>query len=448
MDFHTINPGHFRVPMLLKLGIEDIHELARKAVAVLTTYRLVVGRCLLAMHESKGFKKHGCASAIHYACAVLGMSAPSARECRRVAAALQGLPALTLAAEHGTVEWSKLREIVRRASPETEEYWLRLAQKHSYREIEVLVSRTPTGSLPGEVDSEGDSYRSELRCAASPRLFAMLDRVRRVASEEREEAMTTAEVLELALASLMAGGSFEPDALEKAQESVDKDLLAEKARLLPVVAEARELAVEMGLLQPECAECESLEPENCHVKPELFETTQPEKEVSEKASARMFEDAEHDAKCSARNTFTRVPDRSSWKNRRLRFNRRSRFVTRAQREELLRRDGWACRTPGCPNRCWLHLHHRHEYSQGGSTLPDNLLCLCSGCHRNVHDGILQITESPSGELLYTNAQGDRLDRQADLHLATWLDFHLGWSGKELDSHQARIWKGDWAVFAS
>ena len=493
MDFHTINPGHFRLPMLLKLGVEDIHELARKAVAVLTTYRLVVGRCLLAMHESKGFKRHGCASAIHYACAVLGMSAPSARECRRVARLLQDLPALTLAAEHGTVEWSKLREIVRRAVPETEEYWLRLAQNHSYREIEVLVSRTPTGSLPGEIDNGGDSYRSELRCAAGPRLFAMLERVRRVTSEEREEAMTTAEVLEMVLASFMAGGSFEPDALEKAQESVDKDLLAEEARRLPVVVEARELAVEMGLLEAELVEpqgCDeeenhdepegweipesaeriakpesaeltesadcnvkleravNAEPAGCEVKPERAENAERENEVSYGASVRMSEGDEDGAKCSARNTFARVPSLNSWKNRRLRFNRRSRFVTRAQREELLRRDGWACRTPGCPNRCWLHLHHRHEYSKGGSTLPENLLCLCSGCHRNVHDGILNITETPSGELLYTNAQGERLDRQADLHLATWLDFHLGWSGNELDSHQARIWKGDWAVFAS
>ena len=323
MDFHTINPGHFRAPTLLKLGTEDIHELARKAVAVLTTYRLVVGRCLLAMHESKGCKKHGCSSAIHYACAVLGMSASSARECRRVARALQELPELTLTAEHGTVEWSKLREIVRRAVPETQEYWLRLCRKHSYREIEVLVSRAPTGSLPGEVDTDGDSYRSELRCSAGPRLFAMLDRVRRVMSEEREEALTTAEVLEMGLASMMAGGSFESDALKKAHESVDKDLLAEKARLLPVAAEARELAVEMGLLEAESLETEGLDDEA---------------------------NDDGDAECSARNTSARVPSFGNWKNRHLRFNRRSRFATRAQRQELLRRDGWACRTPGCPNR--------------------------------------------------------------------------------------------------
>ncbi len=137
-----------------------------------------------------------------------------------------------------------------------------------------------------------------------------------------------------------------------------------------------------------------------------------------------------------------------WQNAKLRFNPKSRYASRAQRTELLRRDGWCCRTPGCPNRVWLHLHHVHEYAQGGETSPDNLLSLCSGCHRNVHRGALNITELPSGKLLYCDAEGRRLDSQADLQLAGWLDHHLGWRGEELDSHRAQLWSGEWAMFSS
>ncbi len=162
------------------------------------------------------------------------------------------------------MEWGKLREIVRRAVPTTERYWIALAKKHSYKEIEQLVSRTPDGSVPGEVDVEGTSYRSELRCAASPGLFAMLDQVRRVFSVEKEEAVTTAEVLEMGLASLISSRPFDPEALEKARIGANKDLLAEEARRLPIVEEARELAVEMGLLtesefdaEDECPDSES-----------------------------------------------------------------------------------------------------------------------------------------------------------------------------------------------
>lgn len=509
MDFLTIDPARFRVTTLLKLGAEDIHELACKAVAVLTTYRLVVGRCLLALHKSKGYRTHGCASAVHYACAVLGMSAPSARECRRVARALQDLPELTLAAETGTVEWSKLREIVRRAVPATELYWLQLARKHSYREIEALVSRTPAGSVPGEVDLSGDSYRTELRCSASPKLFAMLDHARRVLSEQREEAMTTAQVLEAALATIMADRPFDSQTVEKARDCVDRDLLADKARLLPVVAEARELAVEMGLLVSEQdAEPNSEDPairelfgvaeasatpetlpvaesNDCSARSNSNDPTagvaNPSRlaDSSEGATPTVRKNTdsapallELDPEVAALALGVTIADTGSglqsktpenvrpslpeagknsdraWQNRRLQFNPRSRSATPAQRRELLRRDGWACRTPGCPNKMWLHLHHRHQYSKGGGTTPDNLLCLCAGCHRNVHDGKLKITSAANGELLYTNAQGTRLDHQADLHLAAWLDYYLGWSGKELDSHQARQERGDWAVFAS
>lgn len=49
------------------------------------------------------------------------------------------------------------------------------------------------------MDTEGTSYRSELRCAASPELFVMLDQVRRVLSVEKDDAVTTAEVLEMGL---------------------------------------------------------------------------------------------------------------------------------------------------------------------------------------------------------------------------------------------------------
>ncbi len=573
MKTPVTNPVHWRLSLLLELGPEDVHDLARKVVGSLTSYRLVLGRCLLAMHQSKGYKRHGCSSAIHYACAILGMGGPSARECRRVADRLQGLPELTLAAELGTIEWGKLREIVRRAVPATESYWLALANRHSYKEIEHLVSRTPQGSVPGEVDTAGDSYRTELRCAASPELFAMVERLRRVLSLANDESVTTGQVLETAVACLMSSGTLSVEDLEKARVEADRDLLAEAARRQPIVASARELALEMGLLD-ECSdvsdskcpardisvvstsEREVAKLEGDHSRSD-FETVEPgEQNAVAGRTERLAEcsvryicgldgagagermadrpaasGSEHFSECPARDRselaeagerdvtaasgpdhfpkcpardrsefaetgergitaasgpdhFPKCPARDTgelgetgergitadaaapllespvgdgrscantepdWRNPKLRFNSQARHATKAQRNELLRRDGWCCRTPGCPNRVWLHLHHLHEYAQGGATSPDNLLCLCSGCHRNLHQGALKISESPDGKLLYTDSAGRRLDRQADLELASWLDAHLGWSGKELDSHAARLWQGDWTVFSS
>ena len=242
---------------LLSVGNQQVHELACKAVGTLTTYRLILGRCLLALQENKGFKKFGCSSAIHYACSVLGISARQARVCRRVARLLIELPELSLAAENGAIAWSKLREIVRKASAETELFWLRLAGEMNYKEIEALVRRTPRGSIPGEVDPHGESYSSELRCALKPEVFQMLEQARRVYSLERDEAVTNAEVLEWALAAYLSQQSLDEKALKKVREEADKDLMAERARRLPVVMEAREVAEEMGLLsqdeEPSCS---------------------------------------------------------------------------------------------------------------------------------------------------------------------------------------------------
>lgn len=536
MNSRPINPVNWRFSTLLKLGPEDVHELACKAVGTLTAHRLVLGRCLWVMDQSKGYRRHGCSSAIHYACAKLGMQDRVARECRRVARALRCLPNLTRSAEQGRLDWGKLREIVRKATPRTEKFWLRLAKSCSYREIEALIQWTPYGSIPGEVDTEDNAYTSELRCSAKPELFVLLDHARRVMSIEKDKAVTTADVLETALASFMSTQPFDEEVLRKAREAADKDLQAANARRLPVVLEARELAAKMGLLEDEgvggevgdddvesefesefgdhfkadssqapetplwepdeeqsrtgsldaigpeteavnleipafersgrparvAGQAETLDPSTFEHLESVLETTdvslpdepgRPARTIetvykisepsSEPSPQAVFQDGQPSSQ-HPHQPATRTP----WQNPRLHFNQNARFATKSQRAELLRRDGWSCTTPGCPHTVWLHLHHLHEYSQGGATAPDNLICLCSACHSNVHDGILKIVETETGDLLYTDAQGNRLDRQADLELAGWLDYHLGWRGQELDSHQARLHRGEWSVFVA
>lgn len=188
------DPVLFRLDTLLSLGVSQVHELARKATGRMTGYRVMIGRCLLAMRESKGFKKYGCSSEIHYATAKLGLTERSAGDYRRVARSLTGLPELSLAAEYGRIGWSKLREIVSKASPETEAFWLRLAKDLDYKQIEWLVGKTPKGALPGDVFEEPERSTSELRCKLSDQVLAMLDRARRLYSAEKNEAVTTAQV--------------------------------------------------------------------------------------------------------------------------------------------------------------------------------------------------------------------------------------------------------------
>ena len=152
--------------------------------------------------------------------------------------------------------------------------------------------------------------------------------------------------------------------------------------------------------------------------------------------------------------ISRNPDRiqyvtldDPWASTRVRFNIDSRYATKAQKNEILRREGWCCSTPGCCNRIWLHIHHLERFADGGKTTPRNLLGLCSACHKNVHDGLLKIERQTDGSLLFLDQEGRRLDHQVDLEMAYWLDYEIGWTGGEQDSYKVRCGV-DWAVFAS
>jgi hypothetical protein len=54
------------------------------------------------------------------------------------------------------------------------------------------------------------------------------------------------------------------------------------------------------------------------------------------------------------------------------------------RREVMARDGHRCRAPGCGSARFLEVHHVVPRAAGGSNGPDNLVTLCSACHRLMH----------------------------------------------------------------
>ncbi len=109
---HTV-PNTLTIDQLPALGSYGLHQIARDAAGTLTTYRLILGRCLVAMVRSDGYLQFGCSSVVHYACSVLGLADWRARELMRLAVTLEELPRLTVAAENGEISWCKLREVIR-----------------------------------------------------------------------------------------------------------------------------------------------------------------------------------------------------------------------------------------------------------------------------------------------------------------------------------------------
>jgi len=49
---------------------------------------------------------------------------------------------------------------------------------------------------------------------------------------------------------------------------------------------------------------------------------------------------------------------------------------------VLERDGWRCQF--CGSMSGVEVHHINHRSQGGSDCAENLIALCSRCHKLVH----------------------------------------------------------------
>lgn len=55
MKSPVINPAHWRLDTLLSFDSQEVHDLARHAAGTLTSYRLVLGRCLLVLQLNKAY---------------------------------------------------------------------------------------------------------------------------------------------------------------------------------------------------------------------------------------------------------------------------------------------------------------------------------------------------------------------------------------------------------
>lgn len=411
-----ISPQYWSLETLLRYGEDVIHGLALKAAGTLTSYRLIIGRCLLAVHHTELYKEYGCSNATSYGVRVLGLTKKESRTVRRVAFRLRELPRLRCAAENGQLGWSHLREVVSVASPETEALWLELCRHKTSHEIERLVSATPYGGLPGDARGERDSaVATELRCQLEPEALVIVERGLQSMSQEAGKVLSLGEAVEYLFAEWLAKRPLDEEALDKARVEARKDLAAEKARQKPLVKEARELARDLGVGDQGC----------------------PARDASESETWCATMAVEQSPCPSSANLSLLRRGKAHWENTRLRHNPDARHTTVAQKKELLRRDCYQCCVPGCSNHLWLEAHHIKFYQHRGKTVPANLLTLCSRCHKNVHDGRLMIRGQASS-LVFLDGKGRRLDRDYHMEVAGWLNFYIGWSGGPDNCHKARV----------
>jgi hypothetical protein len=88
---------------------------------------------------------------------------------------------------------------------------------------------------------------------------------------------------------------------------------------------------------------------------------------------------------------------------------KQRVVSTPLRRALVARDR-CCAFPGCHRKKFVQAHHVEHWIEGGETILENLVLLCSYHHRLLHEGGYRIRRDYRGELYFVRADGRAIPR--------------------------------------
>ena len=270
-----------------------------------------------------------------YAMGELGFSKSRTRDFIRLAGQLDKLPAVKAAMTSGELGYTKAREIVTVATPETQEGWLQAA-KGTRQELvnEIKKVKRAARVVPGQ----GELLPAG-KTVVAPRELPVRFQVDLTPEQEARRAAVVERLHKL--------GDVPHDRAELMLEA------------FAALAESREKGPRGPLV--------SGPPVQIHAHEKEGRMT-----VQTHAGARELGLAETDRmRCDAvvsrpghRNTTT-IPPRT--------------------RREVLTRDKHRCQAPNCHRTRFLEVHHLTPRINGGNNKPDNLIALCSACHRLWHE---------------------------------------------------------------
>ena len=115
-------------------------------------YRLA--KWLAELADQRHFQQLGYSTLCHYADTVLGLGSRQTRALCALGRGLADLPALDAAFEAGELGWTKAREVLRVATPETDDLWVDFALSTNSRVLERAVSMTTRGDPPPIAEPE------------------------------------------------------------------------------------------------------------------------------------------------------------------------------------------------------------------------------------------------------------------------------------------------------
>ena len=276
---------------------------------------------------------------------------------------LRELPEIDAAFSRGEVPWTKVREIARVATSETEREWLDLARRGTSRELEDRVAQAKRGDRPGEGFKARRQKYIEKICLSGEEKAIWDQAVRKIRSEIAKGATPSEAAVAMARRALLS------DPGRKAHA---------RGAFLVVYHRGKD-----GASWVETAEGRH------EVDPSTIE-----KMVRSGVRSIEVQDIEGAGVCSA-----------------IRFGERGEVapedrappVTPEEREAVLARDG-RCLACGCTED--LTVHHLDSHADGGKSAVERLATLCAGCQGSVHDGDVVLRVEEDGSLAPLDREGN------------------------------------------
>lgn len=371
---------------------------------------------LLAEFDNRrGWSGDGIRNCAHWLSWRAGMSRRTAQDHVRVAHALTELPRLREAFAGGRLTYSKVRALTRVATAEREQELLNFAFSATAEQVERLVKsmreidRGHAEAASGVIESTG-SCRWNLDGSLSVTLrLSPLDGARYLAGIVRSEYERTRiegdENVPLNALTAPDTPIDDDEAGDEAEDEItDDDTTGDDTTDNEVTGDVAERRQQRDLwrgVPSDIAPAAVAMADLAHSVVEMPDTA-PGAEILVHTHAKDWEDIDdqpiatdphleggpvlddvdvEEARCAA--TLREV--RSNRKGAVLKFGRKRPAPTAALIRIVSMRDH-GCRHPGCGRTRYLHVHHVHWWSRGGSTDPDNLILLCSEHHRALHRG--------------------------------------------------------------
>ena len=351
--------------------------------------------------KRKLYRELGYSSIKHYAMEKLGFSRSQFYVFQNLCLKLEELPCLKEQIETGELDYSKAQAILPVVDKTNEKEWVNKAQGKSRRELQGIVKAAKKETQKLTAENEGaqpalmDVPRNHpvavvpviVSMKMSPTQFARYEALwenvwkQRNVSSDKVEAML--EVLESFLEDksvdgestfinkISDGQKFESMGIAHQVETQKSSRLDSSRMMEASPQEGKPSPNEMisptkDRTQPtqvgkppvqihihKCPDCESA----------VIQTSRGEMQVSETE----FDQARCDCTISESN------------------KRNTTSIPPSIRRKVLEQARYKCQRPGCDHTRFLEVHHIVPRSLGGANDQTNLTCLCSGCHRLVHE---------------------------------------------------------------